>query len=138
MLYTIMVACQHFLRKLQVQWNPFQGSHLGELGESQTRGVCNESDYSGSVYRLSTREAVHTRTVPAAVTCSSKSEMEEEMHATKDDFKYVRVRGPARRSNTCTMLIVGGVAVVCLVVLVLVVAVAVGVVLGIRGSYTCI
>ena len=60
--------------------------------------------------------------------------MEDEMHATKDGFRYVRVRGPARRSNTCTMLIVGGVAVLCLIVLVLAVAVAVGVALGIRGS----
>ena len=57
------------------------------------------------------------------------------MHATKDGFRYVGVRGPGRRSNTCsTKLIVGGVAVLCLVVLVLVVAVAVGVALGIRGS----
>ena len=56
------------------------------------------------------------------------------MHATKDGFRYVNVRGPGRRSNTCTILIVGGVAVLCLVVLVLVVAVAVGVALGIKGS----
>ena len=56
------------------------------------------------------------------------------MHATKNNgFRY-GVRGPGRRSNTCTKLIVGGVAVLCLVVLVLVVAVAVGVALSIKGS----
>ena len=98
----------------------------GSYFSRSRRGGCNESDYSGSIIiKLSTRE----------VTCSSKSEMEEEMHATKDGFRYVGVRGPGRRSNTCsTKLIVGGVAVLCLVVLVLVVAVAVGVALGIRGS----